>query len=334
MNKGLIFTPLYIYYGFTGWGCRVIRRDIPVLRLQNKQGGPPSCLRGCPGQADKSARRGWRLCLPAPVIWLLPLLCLVFVQTAAGHISSSSQPIGIEERIGETVPASLAFFDEQGRQAILGELIRKPTILVPVYYTCSRFCPQLLAGLASALPQLGLTADKDYQVVTVSFDAADTPALARDLKRNYVMAVGRPFPPDGWRFLTSDQKNIEKLCTAVGFTFRKEHEGFSHPVALIILSPDRRITRYIHVSKFAYGVEYPITFSAIGLSQALTAASQGRLGAPTGKEFLYCFPHEPYRQQGFYHILAWLGAATIFCLVLFFVYLAWIGKKPRKERGA
>jgi len=206
-------------------------------------------------------------------------------------------------------------------------------MLVLVYYTCSRFCPQLLAGLASALPQIGLTPAKDFQVMTVSFDANDTPALARDLKRNYLMAVNRPFPANAWRFLSGDRANIEQLCTAVGFTFRKEHDGFAHPVALIILSPDRRITRYIHVAKFAYGVEYPITFSPIGLSQALAAADKGKTGAATREGFLFCFPHEPQRQQVFYHILAAVGAGTIIGLALLFVYLALSGRKPREGKN-
>lgn len=316
MNKDLIFLPLYIYYCSKDEGDKQVR--------------PPLLSRDCPGQASQLARLGRRF---FPHIWILVSLCLVFAQTAAGHAPASTQPIGIEEKIGQILPAGLTFFDEQGRQTTLGTIIRKPTICVLVYYTCGRFCPQLLAGLASALPQLELTADKDYQVMTVSFDANDTPALARDLKRNYLMAVNRPFPEDAWRFLSGDRENIKKLCAAAGFAFRKEMDGFAHPMTLIILSPQRKITRYIHVSKFAYGVEYPITFSPIGLSQALAAASQGKAGAVTGKEFLYCFPHEPYRQQRFYHILAAVGAGTLIGLALLFVYLALSGRKPREGKN-
>lgn len=266
-------------------------------------------------------------------ILTLVALCLVPLASSLGHAPVSTQPIGIEERIGQTVPHDIVLSDEHGREVTLGDLIKRPTIVTLVYYSCDRFCPQLLAGLAAALPQLGLTAVKDYQVMTVSFDEADTPALARDLKRNYFKAMGRPFPEDAWRFLSGDRENIKKLCAAVGFTCRKEHDGFAHPVALIILSPERRITRYIHVTKFAYGVEYPITFSPIGLAQALTDASQGKVGAASGKEFLYCFPHEPYRQRVFYHILAAVGAGTIIGLALLFVYLALSGRKPREGKN-
>jgi protein SCO1/2 len=303
------------------------------LPMRNKQVRPPSLSRDFLGQASRASGLA-RVCRRfLPLIWIIVSLCLVFVQGAVGHAPVSGEPIGIDEKIGQTIPANLTFFDEQGRQTTLGAIMRKPTILVLVYYTCSRFCPQLLAGLATALPQLGLTAAKDYQVMTVSFDASDTPALARDLKRNYLMAIGRPFPENAWRFLTGDRRNIEQLCTAVGFSFRKEHDGFAHPVALIILSPERRITRYIHVTKFAYGVESPITFSPIGLALALADASQGKAGAATGREFLYCFPHEPYRQQGFYHILAAIGAGTIIGLALLFVYLALSGRKPREGKN-
>ncbi len=190
---------------------------------------PLSLSRDCLGQASKLAC----LCL------ILLSLCLVFLQTAVAHAPAGTQPIGIEEKIGQTIPPDIVLSDEQGRKVTLAALIKRPTIVTLVYYKCSRFCPQLLAGLASALPHVELTADKDYQVMTVSFDANDTPALARDLKRNYLMAVNRPFPADAWRFLSGDRANIEKLCTAVGFTFRKEMDGFAHPMTLIILSPDR-----------------------------------------------------------------------------------------------
>ena len=285
------------------------------------------------GQASRASGLA-RVCRRfLPLIWIIVPLCLVFVQGSLGHAPVSTQPIGIEERIGQTVPHDIVLSDEQGREVTLGDLIKRPTIVTLVYYSCDRFCPQLLAGLAAALPQLGLAVDKDYQVMTVSFDEADTPALARDLKRNYSKAMGRPFPEDAWRFLSGDRENIKKLCAAVGFTFRKEMDGFAHPVALIILSPERRITQYIPVSKFSYGVAYPIAFSNIILSQALTDASQGKAGAASGKEFLYCFPHEPYRQQVFYHILAAVGAGTIIGLALLFVYLALSGRKPREGKN-
>jgi protein SCO1/2 len=292
------------------------------------------CSRRIPGRSQgKIIDLSYRRLRPfSLIILILAFLCLLSLPGARGHALDNSQPLGIAEGIGQTIPAGISFADEQGTVSALRDLIRKPTILVLIYYTCDRLCPQMLAGLAAALPHVGLTADKDYQVITVSFDETDTPALARDLKRNYLKAIGRPFPQDAWRFLTGDRQNIQALCSAAGFTFWKEHEGFSHPVALIILSSDRKITQYIHVSKFSYGVAYPITFSATILSRALTNASRGEISLTPKSGFLYCFPHEPKEQERFFHILMLIGGGTVIGLALFFVYLSLSGRKPREGK--
>jgi protein SCO1/2 len=261
------------------------------------------------------------------LILILVLTNLISVPGVGGQTPHTSQPIGITQKLGQTIPAQLIFADEQGGSVMLGDLIRKPAILTLVYYNCSRFCPQMLEGLAAVVSQLALSPDKDYQIVTVSFDQSDTPAIARDSKRNYVKAIQGPFPEDAWRFLTGDDKNIRQLCDATGFGFRREMHGFAHPVALIILSPSRKITRYIHISKFSYGVAYPITFSAIELSQALVDAALEKVGSATKKEFLYCFPHEPQGQQRFFSILTTVGAITVVCLAAFFAYLSLTGRK-------
>jgi protein SCO1/2 len=270
--------------------------------------------------------------LSSSLVWILVPLCLVFVQATARHVLANTPLIGIEERLGAVVPSDITLADEQGRPVAVGGIVRKPTVLVLVYYSCDRFCPQLLAGLAAAVSRVKLAAGKDYQLISVSFDASDTPAVAQDLKRNYLKAIDGPFPADAWRFLTGDRRNIERLCAAVGFSFRKEGDGFAHPVALIILSPERRIIRYIPVAKFFYGVEYPITFSAVNLTQVLADASRGKVGSATGAGFLFCFPHEPSRQQGFYTLLSVAGAVTIICLGALFIYLAASGRKPRKGK--
>lgn len=300
-------------------GCDVHRTIAKPMILPERGGGPTMQV---PGTVSS----------PFHLILLLIFISLIFAHSVPGQTPHTSQAIGITQNVDQTIPARIAFADEQGKKVMLGDLIKKPTILTLVYYHCGRFCPQLLAALAAALPQLELTADKDYQVITVSFDASDTPAMARDQKRNYLKAIGEPFPENAWRFLTGSRENIRELCDAVGFTFRKEMHGFGHPVALIILSPHRKISRYIRVSKFFYGVEYPITFSDIELSQALVDASQEKVGALTAKEFLYCFPHEPQGQQRFYHILTIVGVITIVCMILLFVYLSLTGRKLREGK--
>jgi protein SCO1/2 len=285
-----------------------------------------------PEDVNAGVRVPCRLSSLLHLVLILVLINFISAPSARGQKPRTSHPIGITQKLGQSIPAQLVFADEQGREVVLEDLVRKPAILTLVYYNCSRFCPQMLAGLAVVVSQLDLSPDKDYQVITVSFDEKDRPAIARDVKRNYVKAIQGPFPEDAWRFLTGDRESIRQLCDATGFSFRREMHGFAHPVALIILSPNRKITRYIHISKFSYGVEYPITFSPIELSQALADASQEKVGPAIKKEFLYCFPHKPQGQQRFFSILTIVGAITIVCLAAFFVYLSLTGRKPREGK--
>ena len=62
-------------------------------------------------------------------------------------------------------------------------------MLVFVYYDCPMLCTQVLNGLASALDVLSLEPGKDFDIVTVSFDPRETPALAAAKKATYLAAL-------------------------------------------------------------------------------------------------------------------------------------------------
>ena len=51
-------------------------------------------------------------------------------------------------------------------------------MLAFVYYECPMLCTQVLNALTSTLGMLSLDAGKDFEVVVVSFDPRETPALA------------------------------------------------------------------------------------------------------------------------------------------------------------
>ena len=121
---------------------------------------------------------------------------------AADGEQAATAGIGIDEKTGQTIPADITLFDENGAEVRLGDLLGRPVILNLVYYTCDRICPQMLEGLARVLPSLSLTPDRQYRVLTVSFDETDTPKLAQSKKNDYMTAIGKPFPESAWRFLT------------------------------------------------------------------------------------------------------------------------------------
>jgi protein SCO1 len=261
------------------------------------------------------------------IIFLCILITSIFsINTAYGNGSGSNE-IGIQERLGQSIPLDLTFNDEQGSEVKLQDLVNKPTIFVLLYYSCEHICPQMLFGLSEVLSKSDLTPGRDYQVIALSFDEMDTPEAARNLKRNYIKAINKPFPEDAWKFLTGDRENIGKISRAVGINYKKVMHGFIHPEVLIVLSPRGKITRYLLVSKFSYGVSYPMTFPAVDFAGALTDASKGTIGESIKRIPLICFPHEPELQNRFFRVLAISGAVMLLLVIGLFIYLRVSSKK-------
>jgi protein SCO1/2 len=259
-------------------------------------------------------------------IFLALFLLLLLNGRAKAEQTGVAEP-GLDERPGSFVPLDLTFSKEDGERVALKELVDRPTVLMLVYYSCSHICPQFLGGFAGSLAGLQLDPARDYRVLTVSFDDTDRPVDAREAKKNYIKAVGRPFPEDTWHFLTGDSEDIMKLSDAVGVRFAKAGHGFVHPEVLIFLSPRGKITRYLQAPKYSYGVASPMVFSAVDLKTAIGDASAGKVfTAGTGVTPLFCFLHEPANQEKFFSMLRMAGAITLLGIFLLFVYLR-SGKK-------
>ncbi|MBU1566426.1 MAG: SCO family protein, partial [Proteobacteria bacterium] len=127
----------------------------------------------------------------------------------------------IEEKTGQYLPLDLEFVDEVGKKIRLAEIIDRPTIFLPIYFYCPNICSKNLANLAIALGNLSFVPGKEYRVIALSFNEAESFEDAARAKKNYLKIVGDDFPSDGWRFLTGSQKNIKTAMDAVGFRFKK-----------------------------------------------------------------------------------------------------------------
>ncbi len=259
---------------------------------------------------------------------ILPaLLLLVFIALACGVKEGCAEDggyqdaVGLEERAGQFIPSDLVFRDERGDTVMLKSLMEKPSVLILTYYTCSHICPQMLGGLAEVLNKLPFQPGKDYGLITLSFDESDTPEDARSQKANYVRAANMPFPEGAWKFLTGEGNAIRKLSEAVGIRVKRADHGFVHPEVLIFVAPGGRITRYLPVSKYHYGVAYPVTFSEVDLVTGITEAAQGKVSTAAKKEPLYCFLHEPVQQKRFFSMLRISGVITLALLFLLFFFL-------------
>ena len=245
---------------------------------------------------------------------------LLTANIAQGHeTTASSADIALDEKLGQSLPSDAVFFDENGHKVTLKGLIDKPTIIAPVYLHCMHVCPMLLNGLADALGKMDLVVPgKDFRVITLSFDDRDTPAIARDKKRNYLKAVGRPFPEAEWKFLTGNAVNIKKFTASIGFKFQRDGEhDFSHPVVLVVVAPGGKIVRYL----------YGTSFLPFEVTMALTEAAQGRVGSTTRKVLQYCFSYDPLKKSYVFNILKVTGTVMVLFVAAFFAYLMLSSKK-------
>jgi protein SCO1/2 len=230
-----------------------------------------------------------------------PLAAVVLVLAAASASAQPAQPappaqerpaalreVAFDQRLGEPLPLDLAFRDESGASVRLRDLFRgRPVVLSLVYYDCPMLCTLTLNGLVSALSVLTFDVGKEFDVVTVSFEPKETPALAAAKKKAYLERYRRPGAEAGWRFLTGDAGAIGALTRAVGFRYAWDDETrqYAHPAGVVVMTPDGRIARYM------YGVEY----APRDLRLALVEASQRRIGNPVDTVLLYCYRYDPMR---------------------------------------
>ncbi len=249
------------------------------------------------------------------------ILCLQSSIHAHVEHSKETPEVGIEEKLGQVIPLDILFNDENGHGVSLRQLINKPTILAPVYYSCPDVCSFLLYNLARALSQLPSEPGKEYQVLAVSFDETEKLPLALEKKRLYLKMIEKPFPEEAWRFLTGEEENIRKLTEAIGFRFKREGKTFQHPVLMVILSPGGKITRYM------YGTDV-LPFD---LKMALLEASEGRIGPTVSRVLRFCFSYDPKGRKYVFNTLKVTGIVTLAFALSFILFLVVKGKRTQPK---
>jgi len=232
--------------------------------------------------------------------------------------------VGIEQHLDEQIPPELTFRDETGRSVRLGDYFgKKPVILNLVYYQCPMLCGEVLSGLESALRVLKFDVGKEFDVLTVSFDPRETPAMATKKKAEFLKRYGRPIAADGWHFLTGPQISIDALTKAAGFQYQYDPKTsqFAHSTAIMVLTPEGKIAQYY------YGVEYAPKDLRLGLIQA----SENKIGTLADQVLLYCYHYDP--ATGKYgaiiaRVLQLSGLATVLLLGVLMTVLIRHGRGP------
>ena len=233
--------------------------------------------------------------------------------------------VRIDQKLGDSLPLDVPFVNQDGAPVRLGDYFTgdRPVILAFVYFECPMLCSLILNGLATSLDVLKFNPGEEFDVVAVSIDPDETPAMAGESKSATLQRYGRPGTAAGWHFLTGKDADIQKVAAAAGFGYEylPSTDEYAHASGIMIVTPEGKLSQYF------YGIEYPPK----DVRLALVEASSNQIGNLVDQILLYCYRYDP--QVGKYtavtmRILRITGVVFVLGMILF-VWLA-----IRRDRSA
>ena len=236
-------------------------------------------------------------------------------------LAQQSLEIGVDEKLGNTIPLDVFLFDIDGDTVYLRDLYDKPTIINFVYYRCPGICSPLMDGLAEVIDKSDLVIGEDYQAITISFDPRESAMLAERKRNNYQNLMEKTEQAkEGWTFYTTDSANIARLTDATGFRYKPVGNDFIHSATLIVTSPNGKITRYMN----------GIYFLPFELKMSVLDANEGKTGPTINKVLQYCYSFDPEGQEYVFNITKVAGTLIIFFGVVIFLVLILAKRKKTK----
>lgn len=254
---------------------------------------------------------------------LLMLALLLAASAALAHAPAPPTDLderaGFDQRLGLSLPMDATFRDSNGRAVSLRKLADgKPLLLALGYYQCPNLCDVVLDGIAHSVARMKLQPGRDFQVVFVSIDPRETPAMATHSQQMLTRMHPRANVPR-WHLLTGDQSSIHALAQAVGFRYfydPRNHQ-YAHAAGLVAVTPQGKVAQYF------FGVGY----RPESVRLALVGASAGRLGNLVDQLVLLCCGYDP--TTGRYSVLIGRVMQVMGCgfVLLLGGWLLWVRRR-------
>ena len=203
--------------------------------------------------------------------------------------------VQVTQHLNAQLPLGAQFVDETGTPVTLGKYFdgKHPALVSTVYYDCPMLCSEEMDGITSALEMVHLVPGKDFQVVLISIDPSETPALAAKKKAFYLKRYGHTETADGWHFLTGQKPAIDAVTEAIGFGYVRvpgpdgKLTQFAHASSIEIATPTGKLAQYY------LGVEYSPKDVLLGLIDA----SGNKIGSPVANILTYCYHYDPQNNK-------------------------------------
>ena len=259
--------------------------------------------------------------------FLLPAAALALVSGPIG-VPAPLDGIGIEQHLGAQLPLDTQFRDESGQTVPLRAYFgRRPVLLALVYYTCPMLCNQILTGMDAGLSPLSLRPGRDFDIVAISINPAETPADAMAKRQFASHRYSSKLGTNGWHFLVGDQAAIHAVTDVVGFHYRYDPDSkmFFHASGIMAVTPQGKLARYF------YGVD----FEPKDLKLGLVEASHDTIGSVADQILLFCYHYDPKTGKYSAAVMNILQAAGVAALALMAagLFLLW-RHDPGRRRPA
>ncbi|MEM6646001.1 MAG: SCO family protein [Bacteroidota bacterium] len=264
----------------------------------------------------------------------LPALLLFFMVARPALAQPEYRPpaflddIGVDEKLGDTLPLDLVFQNEAGEDVKLGDYFdgERPVMLQFVYLTCTTMCNLHLQEVTRTLSEMEWVPGGEFDVLTISFDPAEDAQIAAAQKQAYVNRLGKPEAAAGWHFLTGSEASIQALTEATGFKFvwLPEVEEFAHAASLIFMSGEGMISRYIH------GMLMPPR----DVRFALLEASEGKIGTTVDQILLFCYQYDPLANSYVIHATNLMKMAGLLTVLVLGGILLVFWRRERRDLDA
>jgi protein SCO1/2 len=225
-------------------------------------------------------------------------------QPAAALTEAELSDVALRPGVGAVAPPDIAFTDDDGHAVALGDVTAgRATLLILADYNCHTICGPILGVAGTAIRESGLVAGRDFNLVVVGIDPRATRADALRMKADQ---LGDDPALTHAHFLDGDARAIERLSAAIGYHahYDTETRQFAHPTDMLVLTPDR------HISRLLPG----LAVSGGDLRFALVEAGGGLVASLIDRAHVLCYGLDPAR--GVYNsairaTLIGAGAATL-----------------------
>ncbi len=177
---------------------------------------------------------------------LFKIFFIILIAFGTGYSENSGyKSDDVVVHTGKYIPLNLYFKDSEGKRVMLKNLINKPTVLDFVYYRCTGICTPLMTEIADVIGKVDLNPGKDYNIICISINNDETPAIAAQKKHELLGLVTKKIDPSSWKFLTGDSLSIKAVTDAAGFHFYRRGNIIVHKGVLIFVSKDGKICSYL-----------------------------------------------------------------------------------------